>query len=403
MSDALSITVLGTHFAVSWGPRVTKAQREGMLSAWKRCAAPGALAPPPPRLPTESQPFSAAVAYSSKVADGGTLQLQSGTFEGLAEQLTSEITVAAILENAGELTMLHACGLAHPDTGAVVALVAKSGTGKTTASSVLARTYGYVTDETVAIRPDGAVLPFPKPLSVKQKEPGQAKLQVGPDELGLLAAPRNLFVQSIVLLDRVDAGDLPSPVLQQVPLADAVLALIPDSSSQAKIRQPLQSLCRIIDGVGGVWKVTYAEAGDLPRALAPLLRQQGTSAVGWSAPGPGRQSGAIPAGWLRRAEAIDAVEIAGDLLVMLDDQILRLGGIAPAMWEATAQAVPLEMLAEKIGAVHGKPDGYQAAVNAAAEQLVAKSILERGVPMSQEGDAPGPAVGNDQPVDPCMT
>ena len=196
--------------------------------------------------------------------------LGSDTFEGLAEAVTSEVTVAAILERAGELTMLHACGVADPD-GAVIALVAKSGTGKTTASSQLARTFGYITDETVAIRADGTVVPYPKPLSVKQATPGAAKLQVGPDELGLQVAPDNPRITAIALLDRVAGGDYQLPVIEPVPLVEAVLALIPDTSSQAAVVQPLQSLCRLIDSVGGVFRVSYSEAADLKDSLAPLF------------------------------------------------------------------------------------------------------------------------------------
>jgi len=50
-----------------------------------------------------------------------------------------------------------------------------------------------------------------------------------------------------------------------------VLALIPDTSSQAVVFQPLQSLCRLIDSVGGVFRVSYSEAADLTDSLAPLF------------------------------------------------------------------------------------------------------------------------------------
>jgi hypothetical protein len=338
------------------------------------------MIPPLAKEPTESLPYSASVSYLSQTYDGGTFPLQAASFEELAENLTSRLTVAAILENAGEFMMLHACGVASPETGAVVALVAKSGTGKTTAASVLAGTYGYVTDETVAIGPDGSVVPYPKPLSVKQG-PGAPKRQVGPDELGLLPVPAKPFIQSIVLLNRVapDQEAHQEPTLHQLPLADGLLALIPDSSSQAEIDEPLQSLCRLIDRVGGVWQVTYSEAGDLPAALAPLFRKQRRSKPVWetrTAEEP--ESGAIPDGWIRRVEPKDAVAVDGDLLVMLEAEIVRLSGIGPAIWEATASAVPLDQLTEQVGDVHGRPEDYRAAVAAATGQLIAKAVLEQG-------------------------
>ena len=198
-------------------------------------------------------------------------------------------------------------------SGAVIALVAKSGTGKTTASSQLARTFGYITDETVAIRADGTVVPYPKPLSVKQATPGAAKLQVGPDELGLQVAPDNPRITAIALLDRVAGGDYQLPVIEPVPLVDAVLALIPDTSSQAAVVQPLQSLCRLIDSVGGVFRVSYSEAADLKDSLAPLFLtepdQTGGSHQGMVARPGGAGSGA---GIRRRKSRTNPRRLAAD-------------------------------------------------------------------------------------------
>lgn len=374
-TEVLSVDVLGMQFAVRWGSKVTWEQSESMRSAWARCAtSQESLLPPLPDEPTADLPYSASVV--SPMHNGGTFLLQAASFEELAENLTSRLTVAAILANAGEFTMLHACGVADPATGAVVALVAKSGTGKTTAASLLARTYGYVTDETVAIRPNGSIVPYPKPLSVKQG-PGKPKLQMGPDELGLQPAPAKPFIQSIVLLDRAEANV--QTTLRKVPLADAILALIPDSSSQGEIEEPLQSLCRLIHSVGGVWQVTYSEAADLPAALARLFQQQPGPKPKWEAiKATDAVPGHIPNGHIRRAAPKDAVAIDGDLLLMLDDQIVRLSGIGPAIWEATQNALTPDQLAEEVAKVHGRPEGYRAAVATAVEQLTAKEVLEQG-------------------------
>ncbi|MDR6414907.1 hypothetical protein [Pseudarthrobacter sulfonivorans] len=372
----LCLNVMGVQIAVRWGRDVTWEQRESMRLAWARCSSSDKpLVPPLPVEPSKSQPFAANVAYRSTTDDGGTFHLHAASFEELAEILTSRLTVAAILANAGKLTMLHACGVADPVTGAVVALVAKSGTGKTTAASVLAGAYGYVTDETVAVRPDGSVVPYPKPLSIKQG-PGVPKRQVGPDERGLQPAPAKLFIQSIVLLDRVE--DAVHPTLNKVPPADALLALIPDSSSQAEMEQPLQSLCRLIDSVGGVRRVTYSEAVDLPAALEPLFQEQRRSEPAWGAPDAETGVSPIPDGFIRRAEPRDAVTIDGDLLVMLESEIVRLSGIGPAIWKSTKTAVLADQLADDVGKVHGRPEGYRDAVAAAAGQLIAKSVLEQG-------------------------
>lgn len=388
--DLLCLDILGKHFAVRWGSAVTWQQRVSMSSAWARCASSRELMlPPMPLEPTRGKPFTASVASPSIKHDGGTFHLEAASFEELAESLTSRLTVAAILANAGELTMLHACGVADPDTGAVVALVARSGTGKTTSSAVLAQAYGYVSDETVAIDWDGSVVPYPKPLSVKQG-PGLPKRQLGPDELGLQPAPATPFIQSIVLLNRTEEFGHQAPVLERVPLADAVLALIPDSSSQGELEAPLQSLCHLIESVGGVWQVTYSEAADLPAALEPLFKT-GTppgQEAAWEARPAGNNPEPIPEGWIQRAAAKDAVAIGSDLLVMLDNEIVRLTGIGPAIWEACAGPLHPERLAEEVTKVHGAPEGYRAAVVRAVEQLLAKAVLEQGRKWRHPGGPP---------------
>ncbi|MDI3213075.1 hypothetical protein [Arthrobacter sp. AL12] len=390
----MNIDVLETHFVVRWASAVTPDQQESMAQAWRRCLTDkqGSLMWETTHHPF-SMHFTASVFFRSRIPNGGVLHLGSDTFEGLAEAVTSEVTVAAILERAGELTMLHACGVADSD-GAVVALVAKSGTGKTTASSQLARTFGYITDETVAIRPDGSVVPYPKPLSVKQTTPGAAKLQVGPDELGLRVAPDNPRIAAIALLDRVSGGNHQWPVIEPVPLVEAVLALIPDTSSQAEVVQPLQSLCRLIDSVGGVFRVSYSEAADLTDSLAPLflaasveLPEAGRE---WSpamgAPGaeqPTDPAGAepldsIPAGWLQRTDAVDAVEIGGDLLVLTETELTRLSGIGPIIWQTAQGPVSMETLVGRIEALHGLTEGYEALLDAAVDGLVSQGLLLRG-------------------------
>lgn len=356
-----------------------------MRRAWNRCLSDSFVVAQQTLPCASDRPFTATVHYESKLPGAGVRHLGSDTFEGLAEAVTSEVTVAAILERAGELTMLHACGVADP-TGAVVALVAKSGTGKTTASSQLARTFGYITDETVAIRADGTVLPYPKPLSVKQAALGAPKLQVGPDELGLRAAPDNPRITAIALLDRVAGGDYQLPAIEPVPLVEAVLALIPDTSSQAAVVQPLQSLCRLIDSVGGVFRVSYSEAADLKESLAPLfLAELSNSADAnrdWSPallePEAGLGAEPIPADWVQRTAAVDAVEFGDDLLVLTETELTRLCGIGPIIWQTAQRPVSMQTIVDRIEARHGLPEGYEALLDAAVDGLVGQGLLLRG-------------------------
>lgn len=75
------------------------------------------------------------------------------------------LTIASIRRRAGSCVMLHAAGVATDD-GGTVALVASSGTGRTTAGRLLGRSLGYVGDETATIEHDLTVRPYPKPLSI---------------------------------------------------------------------------------------------------------------------------------------------------------------------------------------------------------------------------------------------
>ena len=186
----------------------------------------------------------------------------------LLDALSPRVTVAAIDHQAGQLMMLHACGLAAAD-GRTIGFVGPSGTGKTTASQALGATLGYVTDETLAIRADGTIAAYPKPLSVKV-EGASYKKQVSIDELGLGATPAAPVIAGLVVLSR-DGAD--QPWLESVSTVRALAMLAPESSSLARIPRPLHTLAQIVDSTGGLRVLHYAEAAQLlPVALKMLER-----------------------------------------------------------------------------------------------------------------------------------
>src|SRR4051794_4816552 len=195
------------------------------------------------------------------------------------DRLTSAVTGALITRRAGSLLMLHACGLADPRTGATVALVAPSGTGKTTLARTLGTAWGYVSDETVALDADGTVLPYPKPLSCVISPEMEAKAQVGPDECGLLSTnDRDLYVTAVLLLER--RPDAPRiPAVDAVPTVHALAALAPETSYFTRLRRPLGTLAGILNSTGGLRRVTYAEASDLSGTVAALLSDRGARGV----------------------------------------------------------------------------------------------------------------------------
>jgi hypothetical protein len=243
------------------------------LRAWSRClVAPDPEAPDACRDLDEPQ-IDLCVGDCSSVLPGapGTGWITAPDVTTAMDRLTSAVTVALMTRRAGSLLMLHACGLTDPSTGATVALVAPSGTGKTTLARTLGTAWGYVSDETVAVQADGAVLPYPKPLSCVISEDVEAKEQIGPDECGLLSSgDRDLYVAAVLLLER--RPDAPrTPRLDVVPTVHALAALAPETSYFTRLERPLGTLADILNSTGGLRRVTYREASDLSGTVSALL------------------------------------------------------------------------------------------------------------------------------------
>lgn len=203
-------------------------------------------------------------------ADPTTAEVMAvGTdIESALHHLSPAVTTAAIDTRAGQLVMLHAAALADPASGRTAVLVAASGTGKTTASVTLGKSFAYLTDETSAITPDGVVLPYRKPLSII--DGSHLKKQVSPSELGLLAPERECRLAALLVIER-DPRHAGSPVVQRLETVDAIAAIAPQSSYLPSMDKPLHRLAELIHLVGGARRVRYAEAADLETVLTQLL------------------------------------------------------------------------------------------------------------------------------------
>ena len=174
--------------------------------------------------------------------------------------LTPVITAEAITRQAESLLMVHACALADPDTGATVALVGPSGMGKTTVAQWLGKEFAYLTDESVGMRDDLSLVPYPKPLSVIGAGGADVKDQVAPSSLGLLPPPPvTTRLAAMVLLDRQpDAPD--EPVVERVRNVMAMGLLSPQISFLGRRPEPLRRIAGVLDWTGGLRKVTYRDA-----------------------------------------------------------------------------------------------------------------------------------------------
>jgi hypothetical protein len=182
---------------------------------------------------------------------------------------TQDVTRSLIGARAGELLMFHAGAVSHPRTGRSVVYVAPGGTGKTTLSLLLGRRLGYVTDETVGIDSSGVIHAYPKPLSVRRVDDPGLKDELSPDALDLLPSHPSPYVGSLVLLER--RPEHRSSRLEELPFMDAVFALAGQSSSLHVLDRPLTRLASLIDHVGPVLRLSYADAPVAARDAETLL------------------------------------------------------------------------------------------------------------------------------------
>jgi len=181
--------------------------------------------------------------------------------------LSARVTVGVIEYQAGRLWMLHGAALADPASGAAIALVAPSGTGKTTAARVLGRRFGYLTDETTGVAPDLTIHPHGKPLSLVRSD-SALKEQVAPAELGLLPGPPTPTLRAIVILRRDGTRTV---ALDRLRTAMAIAMLAPETSYLGRLDRPLHFVAGIIEQTAGVFEAHYDEAADLEPVVNGLV------------------------------------------------------------------------------------------------------------------------------------
>lgn len=342
---------------------LSAAEASEFRRAWSRCLA---------------APQSIAAAYVGRIP---------GDFAQANESLTSTITLAAIELLAGQRMMFHACGLADPMSGATVAFIAPSGTGKTTVARTLGTGLGYVSDETIAVGADLGILSYPKPLSVKQAEPGSPKLQQGPDHHVLGVTPPAPVLAAITILSRtprdadapvdaVSASASASASVEEVPLAQAIVELTPQLSALARLDRGLVQLCTMVQACGGVKRIRYSEAASIAPLLPQLVRPvaAGTPAQ-WMALETTPESANARAG-IRRTLVQDAVDADGTVLLLLDSQVLELGPLGALVWEFSSDWTTREAILDKVIEVIGTHPSADALIDEALAELFSRGVLE---------------------------
>jgi hypothetical protein len=197
--------------------------------------------------------------------------LVGSDLDQVMDLLSPIITRLAIAERADDLTMFHACALGDPATGAAAVLFGPSGTGKTTMARTLGTGLAYLTDETAGVTAEHGLVPYPKPLSVLTTPGSRLKEQVSPSRLGLVPPGDTAYRLAALVELRRNPAHTGEPEVELRPVIDALPDMVSQISYAGRIPQPLQRLAAMAKAVGGVRRVTYAEAADLAVIVGCLL------------------------------------------------------------------------------------------------------------------------------------
>lgn len=255
------IAVTGLGASVDIEPVGNRSQhlRDTLTPLWARCA------PASPQHPSAT--VTVDLSESGAAISRGTNALEGSDERLLIERTTQAVTLALIKAQAGRMLMLHAGAVSNPTSGRSLVYAAESQTGKTTLTMTLARSYGYLTDETVAIDESLRIWPYPKPLSVRSDH--APRREIAPDELGLLPTPPRPTLGRLVILHRDPT--LTAPHVEELDLFDAIIALAPQTSSLGLLDRGLSRISSIVERTGPVLRIRYAEAPSLLPITAGLI------------------------------------------------------------------------------------------------------------------------------------
>jgi energy-coupling factor transporter ATP-binding protein EcfA2 len=381
MSTAFDVRALASTVRIELDDSLSAADQEAIRAHWVDLADDGSGEP--------DHVISAGVRDGSGPSSGSWV-VRANSPEELAQRITSEVTIGAIGGLRGEALMLHASAVALDD-GRVIGFVGPSGSGKTTVAQELGRAYGYVTDETLAVRADGSVVAYPKPLSIGSW-PG-VKATESASTLGLRELRADeLRLAAIVLLDR--RPDVERPFVESVPIVEALSELVPQTSHLPALDRPLRTLLETMLATGGVRRVVYSEASSLPSIVdevlacidneAPMLTDVGSlsqrdcDCFSRRDERPAAATVDAPAAhW--RATYADALLVDDALIVLPASRVVVLAGVGPTLWFAADGLTGPELQQIALRELPEAPAGVDAAavVSAALDDLVEEGILVR--------------------------
>ncbi|MGV1034448.1 MAG: hypothetical protein ACOYBP_04425 [Microbacteriaceae bacterium] len=201
------------------------------------------------------------------------------SIDNACDVIVTDVTLAIIEHADPELFLLHAAAVAHPQTGDVIGLIGPSGAGKSTAVLRLSRDFSYVTDELLAVEwPSRKVLPVPKPVARLTDADTFVKQLVGPDELLSPQLPDNVSLRRLYVLSR-DDHYAAEPVIEPLDVLEAVSLCVPQISYLMRRSHPATDLAALLGLSGGVARVRYRDAAQLPELFATELNAPAAPSV----------------------------------------------------------------------------------------------------------------------------
>lgn len=320
--------------------------------------------------------------------------------------LSRELTRRGLQRLTGWVTLLHAAALSD-EGGRTLVLVAPSGGGKSTATRVLGRRLGYVSDESVILLEDHRIAPHPKPPSLVV-DPDQrfSKEEPAPDDLGLGPTPTAPRLGRLLTLAR--EPEVAEPSIETVGLIDQVLAVLPETSSTWLLPDGLHRLARAVTSGGPPARLCYSEIETCHELVWAHLEAEEGPAPTWEhlPPDPGSRissgscapedpGGDISLGScdqeadgagdlavddvLARGPWSDAIAAEGEVLVLAGERPLRLAGPGAALWRAAGESCTVGQLTEAVVAELGEHPDADGLVRRAAAELLRHGALQRAL------------------------
>lgn len=364
---AVHLGVAGMTATVTFGPGLEELAEE-MAALWSHAASSGTSDSPDITLDY--------VLEGTCVPAGATPMALRQT---AAYTVSGNITRRVIQKLLGARLLLHAGAVELPGLGTVV-VVGPSGAGKSTAITRLGRAGRYLSDELTILDPqEFAVTAYPKPVSMRV--PGsRAKRDVALREVDLQPAWDGAAPSMVVLLERERSGEAlrtSDPSVRRLPLAEALIHLIPQTSSLWRVPDGLSRLATLLTSTGGALAVRYREAEE----LAGLLGDAPAPSAETFTPIPrAEQQLDLPAGMYGVAPYAHALALESGIFVLTEREGVYLPGIAGIAWDALRRHGCLAPDGLERQIIHELGEHPQSSrfVRAALGDLVSRGLVRHG-------------------------